>query len=130
MWTESTVSEIAAEIAKCLEEGDQAMAIRLAFRIVERYDVSTLEVRDAMVSSEPGPTGSCRFDALLAALVEYSCAVRQVVPPVWVEDESRFLDEFWFIANLRGLEADALASSPISFARRGVFINSGALTYA
>ena len=106
------------------------MAIRLAFRIIERYDRSTWEVREAMVSDEPAPTGNVCFDALLAALVEYSCAVRHVVPPQWVEGSSRFLNKFWFVANLRGLEADALANSPISFARRGIFINSGALSYA
>ena len=130
MWNETSISEIADEVRQCLARGDQHMAIRQALRFVERYDRSTWEVRGEMIHPEPYPTGSARFDALLAAVVEYSCAVRDVAAPAWVDDASRFLDEFWFVAEMPSLEADALANTPISFARRGVFINSGALTYA
>jgi hypothetical protein len=34
------------------------------------------------------------------------------------------------VSGLRSLHADALVHSPISFARRGVFIAGDALTYA
>ena len=130
MWIQPSVAEIAEEISQCLAVGDQAMAVRLAFRIVERFDRSSPEVREVMVELEPNLTGSSQFDALLAAVVEYSCAMNGSSPPRWVDHASRFLDHFWFVANLRSLEADALANSPISFTRRGVFVCSGALTYA
>jgi hypothetical protein len=36
MWIEPSIVEIADEISQCLVEGDQALAVRLAFRFVER----------------------------------------------------------------------------------------------
>lgn len=130
MWREPSISDIADDVRQCLSSGDRAMAIRLAYRFVERYDRSAPDVREHMVSSAPDSTGNERFDALLAAVVEYSCAVHHVTPPRWVEHASRFLPQFWFVAELPLLEAEALVSSPISFARRGIFINSGDLSYA
>ncbi len=130
MWKEPTVKDTAVAVSKCLLVGDEDSAIRLALRVLERFDVSSWDVRQKMITDEPMTTGSARFDAMLAAVVEYSCAVRQIPAPKWVDSPSKFLKEFWFVSNLPGLEADALASSPISFARRGVFVNSGALEYA
>jgi hypothetical protein len=37
---------------------------------------------------------------------------------------------WWFVTDLRGLHPPALAESPSSFRRRGVFITSGALDRA
>ena len=83
-----------------------------------------------MVSASPDTTGDVRYDALVAALVEHVC-VRWALPvPAWVEDPDRFLGTWWFVSGLRSLHALALVQSPISFARRGVFILDGALEYA
>jgi len=130
MWIEPSIVEIADEVSQCLVEGDQAFAMRLAFRFVERYDRSSPQVRQSMVEREPEPTGSSQFDALLAAVVEYSCVTNGSPPPRWVDHGSRFLDQVWFVANLQSLEPEALVHSPISFSRRGIFVCSGALTYA
>ena len=130
MWQPPTISEVGREVATCLEEGDQRLALRLVLRFFEHYEQAGLDDRTRMVVEAPAETGDQRFDAMLAAVAEYSCAVYEVVPPAWVNEARFFLDEFWFVAGLPGLEADALANSPISFARRGVFVNSGALTYA
>ena len=75
---------------------------------------------------QPGP----RYDALLAAIAEYLCAREGLLAPDWVEDPSRFLDQWWFVSGIQSLHADAIAHSPIAFARRGVFITAGALAYA
>lgn len=53
---------------------------------------------------------------------------RDGLPP-WVENPSRFLDQ-WCVSGMRSLHADAFVHSPISFARRGVFITAGALAFA
>jgi hypothetical protein len=130
MWIEPTIDEVAESIRLCLAAGDDFSAVRLALRVVERFDLSTSDVRRSMVSNDPRLTGSARFDALLAAVVEYCCAVHMMAAPRWVDNPERFLDEFWFLAESSRLEADAVANSPISFVRRGVFVNSGALEYA
>jgi len=130
MYREPTVSDIARAVSTCVIDNDQSMAIRLMFRIVERYDKCDLVTRAEMIRECPPPTGDRRYDAMLAAVVEYCCAVRFILAPAWVQRPEFFLDTFWFPAGLPGLEAEAFANSPISFSRRGIFINSGSLTYA
>jgi hypothetical protein len=125
-----TISEIANEIREALVNDQGFEARRLAFSFVERWDNASTQDRVAMVSNAPGPTGDRRFDGLLAALVEYLCARQGTTAPVWVEEDSRFLEEWWFMSGMPSLYANALAHSPISFARRGVFITEDALTYA
>ncbi|MHB1210485.1 MAG: hypothetical protein ACYC1I_12395 [Acidimicrobiales bacterium] len=129
-WHESSISEVALEISACLNADDSSSALRLAFRFIERFNKSDLETRAQMAAQQPGPTGSLRFDALLAGIVEFSFASHGVTPPTWVDHERFFLNEFWFVSGLTSLHADALAHGPISLARRGVFVTQDALTYA
>ncbi len=129
-WHEKSVGETAEEISSCLAKGDTNSAIRLSFRFLERYGKSDPETRGRITAGQPAPTGSQRFDALLAGIVEYACASHGVVAPAWVNDEGLFLGEFWFVSGVESLHADALVHSPISLARRGVFVTQGALEYA
>jgi hypothetical protein len=130
MWQENSIGELAEEIADCLAKGDSSSATRLAFRFRERYDRSDWETRRRITADVPLTTGSDRFDALLAGIVEYACASHGVVAPPWVNDESFFLNRWWFVSGMASLHADALVHSPISLARRGVFVTHGALEYA
>ena len=125
-----SIAEVGFEIGECLSGRDEAAALRLAFRCVEHFDRAPVDVRQDIVEPEPTSTGDARFDALLAAMAEYLCAPEGRPAPRWVEGASRFLDQWWFVSGMQSLHADAIAHSPISFARRGVFITSGALTYA
>jgi hypothetical protein len=109
--------------------GGEAEARRLAFGFVAAFDAASPEERAKMVQRPPS-TGDPRYDALLAALVEHLCAQRGVAVPAWVDGPDRFLEPWWFVSGLRRLHASALAQSPISFARRGIFICDGALDYA
>jgi hypothetical protein len=129
-WRESSVGELAEEIAACLAEGEANTATRLAFRFVERYERSDWETRDRIIDGPPRTTGSARYDALVAGIVEFACASHGVVAPSWVDDERYFLDEWWFVSGMASLHADALVHSPISLARRGVIVTQGALEYA
>jgi hypothetical protein len=129
-WKENSICETAEEIAACLAKGDPTAATRLAFRFLERYETSNWETRSRIVVDQPATTGSERYDALLAGIVELACASHLVVAPLWVNDESYFLGEWWFISGIASLHADALVHSPISLARRGVFVTQGALEYA
>lgn len=113
-----------------LGESDEPMARRAALSFVEDYDRAEAEGRRDLVTGRPGPTGDSRYDALLAALVEHLCSRDGQPSPAWTRDDNRFLDRWWFMSGLLSLHAIALAESPISFARRGVFICDGALTYA
>jgi hypothetical protein len=125
-----TIAEVGAEVARCLAESDEDSARRLAFRFVEQFDKADEADRQRMVEDAPLPTGDRRYDALLASLVEYCCVHHGMPPPTWVDDPSRFLQQWWFVSGLKSLHANAVVHSPISFKRRGVFITEGALTYA
>lgn len=125
-----SIADVAPEIAACLAEGDEAAALRLAFRCVELFERAPRGERLGAVAQEPMSTGDARYDAMLAAIAEYLCAREGILAPTWVEDSNRFLDQWWFVSGIRSLHADAIVHSPISFARRGVFITAGALTYA
>jgi hypothetical protein len=125
-----TIAEVGEEVAVCLAEHDEDFGRRLAFRFVEQFDKADGADRRRMVEVAPSPTGDRRYDALLASLVEYSCIHHGMKPPEWVDDPSRFLEEWWFVSGMKSLHANAMVHSPISFKRRGVFITEGALTYA
>jgi len=125
-----TIQDVAREVKSSLGRSQEAEARRLAFRFVELYDAATEAERVAMVTDAPEPAGDVRFDALLAGVIDFVCARHNAVPPGWVDDPERFLDAWWFVSGMRTLHADAIAHSPISFARRGVFLTENALTYA
>ncbi|HWD53736.1 MAG TPA: hypothetical protein VG346_01385 [Acidimicrobiales bacterium] len=125
-----TIAEVGAAVALCLAESDEASARRLAFRFVEQFDKAAEADRRRMVEVAPLPTGDLRYDALLASVVEYCCVHHDMRPPTWVNEPSRFLEEWWFVSGIRSLHANAVVHSPISFKRRGVFITEDSLTYA
>lgn len=75
---------------------------------------------DAAVLMRPEPTGDARADALLAAVVEHLASRRGLDTPVWVGDADRFLDRFWFVSEIAGFRAIAVAQTPISLRRRGI----------
>ncbi len=130
MWQAPDIQEVATEASQCLTKGDTSSAFRVIARFLEFYDKADWPTRERMVSPRPSSSGSPRYDAMLAGIVEYACATHRVLAPLWVNDSEFFLEEFWFVSGMRSLYADAIVHSPISFKRRGVFLTQGALTYA
>ena len=126
----SSIVTVAREIEDSLRRREEAEARRLAFHFVESFDNAPADERIKMIAEEPPGTGDARFDALLAAIVEFGCARHSGVAPSWVDRPGRFLSEWWFVSGMPTLHANAIAHSPISFARRGIFITEDALAYA
>jgi hypothetical protein len=132
MRAKESIAEIAEAVRAALEPSGRGEhdARRSAFYFVPQFDSATPKERLQMVEQSPPPTGDARYDALLAALVEHLCARWDMPTPVWADEPERFVEPWWFVSGLRSLHATALVQSPISFARRGVFICDGALSYA
>ncbi len=130
MWQAPDIQEVATEVGQCLVKGDTSSAFRLIARFLEFYDKADWPNRERMVAPRPDSTGSERYDAMLAGIVDYACATQRVLAPIWVNDSQFFLDESWFVSGMKSLHTDAIVHSPISFKRRGVFLTQGALTYA
>lgn len=84
-------------------------------------------VRRAL-TEEPAPTGDARQDAYLGALGEHLAMAHGVDRPPWTCQPERFLDRFWFVNDIKGFRALAVAQSPAPFRRRGVFIAARSLS--
>lgn len=76
----------------------------------------------AAIAARPEPTGDARHDAYLGALAEHLAALHNVPRPAWSIEPDRFLDTFWFLSDVPGLRATAIAQAPAAFRRRGVFV--------
>jgi hypothetical protein len=74
------------------------------------------------IAERPEPTGDRRHDAFLGALAEHLAAVHELERPAWSVEPQRFLDRFWFVSEVPGFRATAIAQAPAAFRRRGVFI--------
>lgn len=79
------------------------------------------DVLQSLVSGRPELTGDPRADALLGGIAEH-CAVTSGFPcPRWALEHARFLDRFWFVSDVVGFRAIAIAQTPVSLKRRGIF---------
>lgn len=85
------------------------------------------DLMDRAIRERPEPTGSAPADAYLGALAEHLAATRGLERPPWAAEPERFLNRFWFLSDVPGFRALAVAESPAAFRRRGIFIAKGAL---
>jgi len=104
--------------------------LRFAVREL-RDELKLLPRRDLLeraIRERPKPTGDRRADAFLGALAEHVAAAEGIDRPVWATEPDRFLGHFWFVSDVVGFRAIAIAQSPAAFRRRGIFIACDALS--
>lgn len=77
----------------------------------------------ALTDGKPPPTGSARFDALLAAIAEHLASRVGAPRPRWAEDPDRFLTTPWWVSPLPSARAQARRHTPTSFRRRGIYLD-------
>jgi hypothetical protein len=122
----ASLRELGPPLAERLAEEGSRPAWRLVGEFIDDSRAADdIELR-LSCRERPDETGDPRADALLAALAEHVCSERGMVPPRWTQ-EVRECVPWWFVADHPGFVATALRESPISFARRGIFITEGAL---
>lgn len=92
------------------------------FQLLPRGDLMERAIRE-----RPALTGSAPADAYLGALAEHLAATHDLERPSWAVEPGRFLDRFWFLSDVPGFRAIAIAQSPAAFRRRGIFVAEGAL---
>ena len=114
------IADLARDIRKTPAKNGERR-LRLVFEFLR--DVSESQQLSLRFAVEPMATGDRRFDALLAAITEDSCVRGGVAPPSWVFANKRFLDEAWWVSNLKSARAQALVNTPASFRLRGVMID-------
>lgn len=74
------------------------------------------------IADRPELIGDARHDAYLGALAEHLATVHRLPRPGWSTEPGRFLDRFWFVSEVPGFRAVAIAQAPAAFRRRGVFV--------
>ena len=114
------IADLARDIRETPSKNSQRR-LRLVFEFLR--DISESQQLSLRFAVEPMATGDRRFDALLAAITEDSCVRGGVAPPSWVFANKRFLDEAWWVSNLKSARVQALVNAPASFRRRGVMID-------
>ncbi len=119
----------AAELSHTLADRLRAGETTDAWRLIAEFIDDDRGADDAefalVVADPPTATGEPRAAALVAAIVEYLAMKRGLVPPSWTQAMSE-VTPWWFVGRA-GFRALALRESPPSFARRGIFVTSGAL---
>ena len=118
----ASLAELAAAITEDLREERERDAVRLLFGFADDFRGSSRPGRIALISEEPPPTGDPRFDAALAGVAELFAAEGAIPAPPWVEDPTRFVEPWWFLASRPAFHAYTLAHTPAVLARHGVFI--------
>lgn len=119
-------------VTSALRRADPDGALRHVVQLIDDLHGASPEAVAEAVRDESEPTGSRRWDAMLAGIGEYLCRHRVRVPG-WTAAPSRFLHEFWFVVGdvlghvPPGLACVALVESPPELANRGVFLDRSAL---
>jgi transcriptional regulator with XRE-family HTH domain len=99
---------------------DSALRLVLSFRdALRRAEIGGLH---GLIDEPPNPSGSTRWDAFLAAVVEEECARRDIPVPHWVNDPDRFLKPFWYLSENPALHDWEFATAPASYVRHGVLV--------
>jgi hypothetical protein len=90
----------------------------------EFYLSPTPELKGAMISDEPPPTGDPRYEGLFGAVAEY-LAHQFDLPhvPAWAFSPSRYLDRAWHASSFAdaGMREYLTFASPGEFASRNIF---------
>lgn len=123
---DGSFTQTVAGVARRVARGESFhAAVR---ELLDEYALLTTdEQRRRALAETPGACGDPRHDAYLGALAEHLATGAGFVPPSWTADPLRFLDRFWFVSDVRGFRALALAESPAAFRRRGIFVSLGSL---
>jgi hypothetical protein len=106
-----------AEVATLMKtRPDQLTPVRDFLDQTPHLDDHTAE---GLLHDRPAATTD-RVDALLGAIAENLAAQRGIPCPAWAVEPDRFLDRLWYVSDVEGLRAVALAETPIALKRRGV----------
>jgi hypothetical protein len=107
-----------AGVAERIVRGEDLLLATRDF--LDQVPRRTSEQLAEFVRQRPDLTGNDCADALLARIAEHLAVTLGIPCPVRVGEPERFLDRFWFVSEVAGLRAAALAQAPVAHKRRGV----------
>ena len=122
-----SLAEVAQRVA-----GGESFDLCLANFLDEFYaapQAAALSAAPVLLWPAAGELGRVQ-DAYLAAAAEELARGYGLVPPDWIEDETRKLHRPWFASPLGALRAVLLLESPPGFRARNLFVSQNALSRA
>jgi transcriptional regulator with XRE-family HTH domain len=122
----AAVADVAVEVARLLAIDGARVAYRAVLGLHDDLVREESASRVALCVMPPPPTGDRRFDALLAALVEYHLERDGLPVPLWAKDPGRDAGG-WFVEDLPELREAVQKATPPAFARHGVWLDSAEL---
>ena len=125
----------AARLAERIRDrlSTSAESATATFREVIQFldDTKTLSGDElgAAVRQEPLSTGDRRWDAAVAAAVDWAASIHGVDSPSWTGSPRRRLrGAGWVLTHHEGLHAVVRADTPVEFSRHGVYVDRASLT--
>ncbi len=117
--TSSAVASWADFIHEALrrEKHGEPIAFRALIGLSDQLTAAPGPLRVALCVAPPAPCGEAKYDAALAALVEYHLAKDGLPIPAWVDEPGRSLSESWAASPFTDI-----SEIPHAFARRGVLL--------
>jgi len=120
-----TPQSTAREVRSALRQGDEVWAMKMILQGRDhlRELLRSDDPLGSVWGAAPGSTGDHRWDALLAALVEWEFDEAGRVPPGWAGDAHRRLgaDQEWVLPSLLLDEPGIRAATPARLAQHGVY---------
>lgn len=118
------IEELSAQLRDDLStnasQGDMLRAVRQFIMDADRDPDRSLEGRFE-------PTGSCKWDALVAGVADDVAFRHRRRRPEWTSAQELYLDQWWFVTRYPGLHPVAMAETPAAVANHGVFIRRDSL---
>ncbi len=119
---------LAGELAK---EPSEDTRWRLLLGFLDEYHQADKGEHTASLGDEPALTGDARWDVMLAAVAEHLAYQDDMPAPLWVRKPGReWAGSVWWVVPLPSARPWALAHSPASFRRRGIFLHPDDLAVA
>jgi hypothetical protein len=123
-----SIAQLAAEL---VSEPSEETRWRLLLGFLDEYQQTDRGEHDSALCDEPGLTGDARWDVMLAAVAEHLAYQDDISAPSWVRKPGReWAGSVWWVVPLPSARPWALAHSPASFRRRGIFLHPDDLSVA
>ena len=117
----------ADDIRGALALADERTALREVVQLSDDLQRADPATRVALVVAPPATTGSARYDALLAAVVDVLLSRDGLPRPAWLDEPARVLDDPWDFEPVLALRAAARTLTPPAAARHGVYLDPAEL---
>lgn len=122
-----SAAAVGAAIEHALSTANEPTAFRHVIQLNDDLDGAEPALAVALCVQPPTPTGSDRYDALLAALVEHRLRARRLPVPTWVREPRRTLSHPTPLLDANWYRELSVATAPRAFRKHNILIPAGEL---